>query len=158
MMSKVKPIPAGLEGATPYLSCKDAARALAFYTKAFGAVETVRFADPEGRIGHAEIKIGAATVMLADEYPDMGFRSPQALGGSPVTIHLYVADVDAFVARATAAGATVTRPVADQFYGDRSGQLEDPFGHRWSIATHVEDVSNEEMQRRFRAMMAGGAS
>ncbi len=157
-MSNVKPIPVGLEGATPYLSCTDAARALAFYAQAFGAVETVRFADPEGRIGHAEVRIGAATVMLADEFPDMGFRSPHALGGSPVTIHLYVADVDAFVARAVAAGATVTRPVSDQFYGDRSGQLEDPFGHRWSIATHVEDVSPEEMQRRFRAMMAGGAS
>jgi PhnB protein len=157
-MSIVNPIPKGMEGATPYLSCRDAAGAIAFYKEAFGAVETVRMAGPDGRIGHAELKIGAATIMLADEHPEIGFRSPRSLGGSPVTIHVYVLDVDAFVARASAAGATVTRPVADQFYGDRSAQLEDPSGHRWSIATHVEDVAPDELERRFRAMTSGAGT
>ncbi len=155
-MTKVNAVPEGLRGATPYLCCRDAGRALAFYTEAFGAVETMRFAEPGGRVGHAEIKIGEALVMLSDEYPEMGVQSPQALGGSPVTIHLYVEDVDAFARRAVGAGATLTRPVTDQFYGDRSGQLQDPFGHRWSIASHIEDVSADEMQRRFRAMTSEG--
>ena len=157
-MAEVDPIPQGMEGATPYLSCKDAARAIAFYERAFGARETLRFAAPDGRIGHAELSIGTAKIMLADEHPEMGFLGPQSLGGSAVTIHVYVPDVDGFAARAAAAGATITRPVADQFYGDRSVQLEDPFGHRWSFATHVEDVSNDELQRRFQALMSGGAS
>jgi PhnB protein len=142
-----QPIPADYRGATPYLCVKDAARALEFYKKAFGAKETMRM--PQGdRIGHAEIRIGAAPIMLADESPDMGFRSPQALGGSPVNILVYVEDVDRFVERAVKAGAKVTRPVADQFYGDRLGVLDDPFGHSWSFATHIEDVSPDEMRRR----------
>lgn len=157
-MATVNPIPQGREQATPYLSCADANAAIAFYERAFGATETMRFAGPDGRIGHAELEIGAATIMLADEHPEMDFRSPRALGGSPVTIHVYVPDVDAFAARAEAAGATITRAVADQFYGDRSVQLVDPFGHRWSFATHVEDVTNEELQRRFQALVSGGAS
>ncbi len=156
-MGQVQAIPESLKGATPYLCCEDAAAALDFYAEAFGAVETVRFAEPSGRIGHAEFKVGDAVVMLSDEYPEMDVRGPRSLGGTPVMIHLYVRDVDAFVRRAVAAGAELTRPVADQFYGDRSAQLEDPFGHRWSIATHVEDVSGEELQRRFRALMAGPA-
>jgi len=147
------PIPAGFEGATPYLCCRDAARALEFYKQAFGATEVMRLADPGGRIGHAEIKIGGALIMMADEHPEFGVISPQALGGSPVSIHVYVDDVDAFVARATAAGATLVRPVADQFYGDRTATLDDPFGHRWSFATHTEDVSADELQRRYKAMM-----
>lgn len=142
--------------ATPYLCCRDAARALDFYVAAFGAVETMRLAEPSGRIGHAELALGDAVIMVSDEYPEMNVRSPQALGGTPVAIHLYVESVDAFCARAVAAGATQTRAVADQFYGDRAGQLEDPFGHRWSVATRIEDVSTAEMQRRYDAMMKGG--
>ncbi len=143
-----QPIPTEYRGATPYLCVKDAARALEFYKKAFGAKETMRM--PQGdKIGHAEIRIGDAPVMLADEFPDMGFRSPQALGGSPVNILVYVEDVDRFVERAVKAGAKVTRPVADQFYGDRLGCVDDPFGHSWSFATHVEDVSPDEMKRRM---------
>jgi PhnB protein len=153
MTSKAKPIPKGLEGATPYLCCKDAARAIEFYKKAFGATEVMRMADPTGRIGHAEIKIGAAIIMLSDEHPEIGVRSPQSLGGSPVGINVYVEDVDALATQAVAAGAKLLRPVADQFYGDRSATLEDPFGHRWFFATHKEDVSAEEMQKRYAAMM-----
>ena len=152
MASKVKSIPQGFQGVTPYLCCKDAASAVEFYKKAFGATEVMRLAEPSGKLGHAEIKIGDAMVMIADEYPEMDFRSPQSLGGSPVTIHLYVDDVDALVSRAVAAGAKLQRPVADQFFGDRLGQLMDPFGHRWSVATHKEDVSLEEIQKRFAAL------
>jgi PhnB protein len=144
------------EKATPYLCCKDAARALEFYATAFGAVETMRLAEPSGRIGHAQFTIGDAVIMVSDEYPEMNIKSPQTLGGTPVSIHLYVPDVDEFCARAVAAGGKLKRPVADQFYGDRAGQLEDPFGHRWSVATHVEDVSTGEMQRRYDAVMKGG--
>ena len=144
----VKPLPDNYPRVTPYLAIDGAAAAIEFYRKAFGATERMRFDGPNGTIGHAEIEIEGGVIMLADEYPDMNFRSPKALGGSPVTIHVYVADVDAFCARAAAAGATITRPVADQFYGDRSCQLKDPFGHTWSFATHVEDVSPEEMQKR----------
>jgi PhnB protein len=157
VQSTVKPIPDGMRGATPYLCCRDAARALEFYGRAFGAVETMRLAEPSGRIGHAEMKIGEAVVMLSDEHPEMNIRSPQTLGGTPIAIHLYVEDVDGFCRRAVEAGATLSHPVADQFYGDRSGQLHDPFGHRWSIATHVADVSIEEMQRRYDAMTKDGA-
>jgi PhnB protein len=148
----VKAIPEGYEGAVPYLSCKNAAGAIDFYKKAFGATELMRMAQPDGRVGHAEIQIGAARIMLADEFPEMGFRSPRSLGGSPVGIHIYVADVDALADRAVAAGATLLRPVADQFYGDRSATLEDPYGHRWFFATHKEDVSPEELRRRHEAI------
>jgi PhnB protein len=150
----VKAIPEGLEGATPYLACHDAASAIEFYKKAFGAVEISRFPMPGGKIGHAEMKIGRALVMLADEHAETGFRSPKTIGGSPVMIHVYVEDVDGLVKRAEASGAKVTRAVADQFYGDRSGQLVDPFGHVWSFSTHKEDVSPEEMQRRAQKMSA----
>jgi PhnB protein len=145
-----------MRGAIPYLCCRDAARALAFYKEAFGATEMLRLAEPNGRVGHAEIRIGDAVIMLSDEYPEMQVVSPQALGGTPMAIHLYVENVDAFCARAVAAGAVLARPVADQFYGDRSGQLTDPFGHRWSIATHVADVPNDEVRRRYDAMLTGG--
>jgi PhnB protein len=155
MASAVKPIPEAYQGATPYLCIRGAARAIEFYKQAFGATELMRIAQPDGRVGHAELKIGAALFMLADEFPEMGFRSPQALGGSPVTIHIYVEDVDATATRAVAAGAKLLRPVQDQFYGDRSGQFEDPFGHTWSIATHVEDVSPEDMKKRAAALAAG---
>ena len=155
MASTVKPIPDQYRGATPYLCIKGAAKALEFYKKAFGASEVMRLAQPDGRIGHAEIKIGDALIMLADEFPEMGFKSPQTLGGSPVTIHFYVQNVDAVFKQALAAGGESRRPVADQFYGDRSGQLVDPFGHVWSIATHKEDVSPEEMQKRAAALFGG---
>jgi PhnB protein len=156
MTNQVKAIPEGYEGATPYLSIKGAAEAIEFYKKAFGATETMRLADPSGKIGHAEIKIGKANIMLADEYPEMGFVSPKTLGGSPVTIHLYVEDVDAVASQAEAAGAKVLRPVADQFYGDRGGSFEDPFGHRWFLSTRIEDISPEEMKKRAAAAFGGG--
>lgn len=155
MANQVKAIPEGFEGATPYLAIKGAAAAIDFYKKAFGATEKMRMPRPDGRIGHAEIKIGKANLMLADEHPEISFLSPQTLGGSPVTIHIYVEDVDALAAQAEAAGAKVRRAVADQFYGDRGGQFEDPFGHVWYIASHIEDVSPEEMQKR--AAAAAGA-
>lgn len=145
--------PQSYDGLTPYLCARDAARAIDFYKEAFGAIEVMRLAEPSGKIGHAELKIGNALLMLADEYPDHGFRSPQSLGGSAVNLHIYVADADAVARRAVAAGAKVVRPVADQFYGDRSGQLEDPFGHRWTIATHKEDVSAAEIERRYAEYM-----
>jgi PhnB protein len=147
-----KPIPAGYEAAIPYLCIRGAAHAIDFYEKAFGATELLRMAQPDGRVGHAEIKIGQAIVMLADEFPEMGFKSPQSYGGSPVTIHLYVEDVDAVARQAVAAGATLQRPVADQFYGDRAGQLLDPFGHVWHVSTHKEDVPPEELRRRAAAL------
>jgi len=156
MTSEVRPIPSGWEHATPYLCVRDARRALEFYAKAFRATETLRLEQPDGRIGHAEIRIGAAQIMLADEFPEMDVRSPQSLGGSPVTIHLYVEDVDAFAARAVAAGASLLRPVEDQFYGDRVARLVDPSGHVWMIATRKEDVSPEEMKRRAAALYGSG--
>jgi len=149
----VKPIPEGYHTATPYLIINDAAAAIEFYKQAFAATEVMRCADPSGKIGHAEIKIGNSPIMLADEFPDMGFRGPKALGGSPVGILLYVEDVDARFNQAIAAGATERMPVKDQFYGDRSGTLTDPFGHVWTIATHKEDVSPEEVHKRFEAAM-----
>ncbi len=150
-MSKVKPIPEGYHTATPYLIVKDAPRAIDFYKRAFGATELMRMPGPGGKIGHAEIKIGDSPIMLADEVPGMGFRSPESLGGSPISILLYVEDVDAVFSEAVAAGAKVQRPVADQFYGDRTGGVTDPFGHVWYIATHKEDVSSEEMKKRAAA-------
>ena len=146
-----KPIPDGYHTATPYLIVKGAANAIDFYKKAFGARELMRHAEPSGKVGHAEIKIGNSPIMLADEYPDMGFRAPQSAGGSGTGILLYVEDVDTWFARAIAAGGKELRPVKDQFYGDRSGTLTDPFGHLWTISTHKEDVSPEEMRRRISA-------
>jgi PhnB protein len=143
-----KAIPDTYPRVTPYLAIDNAAAAIDFYKKAFGATERMRFDAPGGRIGHAEIDIEGGLIMLADAHPEIDFRSPNTLGGSPVTIHIYVSDVDAFCARAAAAGAKVLRPVANQFYGDRSCQLRDPYGHTWSVATHVEDVNPEEMQKR----------
>jgi PhnB protein len=148
-----KPIPDGYRTATPYLIIKGAAEAIEFYKRAFGATELLRMADAQGRVGHAEIKIGDSVIMLADEQPAMGYRGPRSLGGSSVSILLYLADVDGVFERAVRAGAKAQRPVADQFYGDRSGTLEDPFGHVWTVATHVEDVQPEEMQRRAEAAM-----
>lgn len=151
-MADVKPIPEGYPAVSPYLCVNDAAAAIEFYTKVFGATERMRMPAPEGRIGHAELQIGDSVVMLADEFPEMGARSPRTIGGSPVIVSVYVKDVDAVFDRAIAAGAKALRPVENQFYGDRAGQFEDPFGHKWSIATHVEDVSPEEMARRAQAM------
>lgn len=156
MTGTVKPIPDAYRQATPYLCIKDAASAIEFYRKAFGAKELERMTEPDGKIGHAEIQIGEARIMLADEYPALDFRSPKSLGGSPVLIFLYVEDVDAFFQRAIEAGATVRQPLEDKFYGDRSGTLEEPFGHIWSFATHKEDVPPEEMKRRFEAQARAG--
>jgi PhnB protein len=155
MTNKVKPIPEGYHTVTPYLIVNDAARALEFYQQAFGATEVFRMTDKHGRVGHAEIKIGDSHVMLADEHPEMNARSPQAFGGSPISLLLYVEDVDTMVNQAVAAGAKLTRLVADQFYGDRTGGVEDPFGHTWYIATHVEDVAPEELARRAAAQHGG---
>jgi PhnB protein len=149
----VQPIPAGYHTVTPYLIVKGAASAIDFYKRAFGASELMRLASPEGKIGHAEIKIGNSHIMLADEFPEMGARSPQTLGGSPVSIMLYVEDADARFNQAVAAGAKVLRPMKDQFYGDRSGMVSDPFGHDWAIATHKEDLTAEEIQKRSEAYM-----
>jgi len=149
MATPVKPIPDGYPTATPYLIVGNAARAIDFYKQAFAATETMRMAVPGGKIMHAEIKIGTSPIMLADEFPEHDIRSPQTLGGSPVGLLLYVADVDSFFQRAVAAGGRVLKPIQDQFYGDRSGTLIDPFGHKWTIATHKEDVSAEEMKKRF---------
>ncbi len=154
MPKSVKTIPEGYHSVTPYLIVRGAARAIDFYEKAFGAKELFRMPQPDGRVGHAELQIGDSRIMLADEHPEVGARSPQSVGGSPVTIHLYVDDVDATVAGAVTAGARVTRPVADQFYGDRSGGLTDPFGHVWYVATHVEDVPADEIERRAAAQHA----
>lgn len=147
-MAKVKPIPDGYPQVTPYLCVDGAAGAIDFYADVFGATERMRMPGPDGRIGHAELGLGSSIIMLSDEYPEMGARGPRAVGGTPVTISVYVEDVDRVFDKAVAAGATALRPVQDQFYGDRSGQFEDPFGHRWSIATHIEDVSGEEMAKR----------
>jgi PhnB protein len=151
----VKPIPDGYASVTPYLIVKDAPRAIEYYKKAFGATELMRFTDPRGRVGHAEIRLGTSLVMLADEHPEMNILGPQSLGGSAVGLLLYVEDVDAAFDRALAAGASVVKPLQDQFYGDRSGTLIDPFGHKWTLATHKEDVSAEELRRRAAAAMKG---
>jgi PhnB protein len=145
---KVKPVPAGYHSVTPYLACGDAARAIEFYKKAFGAAEVMRVPGPGGRIGHAEVKIGDSRVMLTDEYREMDFLSPLTRGGTTVHIHLYVSDVDRLAERAVAAGAKLVHPVQDKFYGDRMGTVQDPFGHVWHIATHTEDLSMAELRRR----------
>jgi PhnB protein len=153
-MSTVKLMPEGFHAITPYLSVKDAKAAIAFYEGVFGASEVGRILMPGGAVGHAELQIGGARVMLAEEMPEWGNKSPATLGGSPVTIALYVADVDATYQRAIDAGATVVEPVKDQFYGDRAGSLQDPFGHKWHILTHIEDVPFDEMQKRCDAMFS----
>ena len=152
MASNVKPIPEGYHTATPYLIVSGAAKAIDFYKKAFGAVEKFRMAQPDGRVGHAEIQIGDSIIMMADEFPEMGARSAQSLGGSPVGILLYVDDVDQVFNQALAAGGKATRPLEDKFYGDRIGEVTDPFGHRWYVATHKEDVSPEEIRKRAAAL------
>ena len=153
----VQAIPAGYHSVTPYLMVRDAAKALAYYTQAFRAQELMRFPTPDGKIAHAEIRIGDSHVMLSDEAPDQGFVGPQTLGGAGVSLMLYVEDVDATFARAVEAGGTPKRPVTDQFYGDRTGTLVDPFGHVWTIGTHQEDVSVEEAQRRMEALSKDNA-
>ena len=152
----VKPIPEGYHSITPYLIVRGAAKAIEFYKKAFGATELFRFAAPGGKIGHAEIKIGDSPIMLADEFAEMGYHGPQSLGGSPVSIMLYVEDVDGVFNRAVDAGASVKEALQDKFYGDRTGTLIDPFGHRWHVSTHKEDVSIKEMERRAKAAGSGG--
>lgn len=154
MRTRTRPIPKGYHAVTPYLSVQGAADAIGFYKKAFGAKEIMRMPGPGGTIGHAEIQVADSRIMLADEFPEMNFRSPRSVGGTPVNLHLYVPDVDKVVKKALAAGAKTLRPVADQFYGDRSGTLEDPFGHIWHVATHVEDVPMKELKKRAAAMAA----
>ena len=149
----VKAIPTPYHSVTPYLIVKGGAEAIEFYKKALGARERMRIPAPEGKVGHAELEIGDSIVMLADEFPEMQALSPKTLGGTPVSFCIYVDNVDARFQQAIAAGGKETRPVKDQFYGDRSGTLEDPFGHTWTIATHVEDVSPEEMARRAEKQM-----
>jgi uncharacterized glyoxalase superfamily protein PhnB len=145
-------IPSGMHSVTPHLVCAGAAQAIDFYKKAFGAEEAARLPGPDGRILHAAVKIGDSTVMLVDEMPEWGSLGPKALKGTPVTIHLYVDDADKFVERAAKAGAKVTMPVSEQFWGDRYGKIEDPFGHHWSVATHVRDVGPEEMKKAMKEM------
>lgn len=149
----VNPIPDGYHSVTPYLFVKGAAAALEFYKQAFGAIELMRLADPTGKIGHAEIKIGDSPVMLADEHPEIGVLGPESIGGSATCFMIYVPDVDARFTQAIAAGAKVLRPIADQFYGDRSGTVMDPFGHMWTIATHKEDLTPDEIAQRAEAAM-----
>jgi PhnB protein len=150
-----KPIPEGYHSVTPYLIVKGGAEAIQFYKRAFGAVEQMRMASPDGRIGHAEIKIGDSVIMLADEHPEMGHHSPQSLGGAGVSLMVYVDHVDAVFKQAVASGAKELQPLKNQFYGNRSGTLEDPFGHRWTLATHIEDVAPDEMRRRAEKFMQG---
>jgi PhnB protein len=156
MSMPVLPVPSGYHTLTPYLIVDGAARALAWYGAAFGATERMRLPMPGGIIGHAEVEIGDSCFMLADEHPAIGAKGPGAFGGSPVSLHLYVPDVDAVMAKAVAAGATVKNPVEDKFYGDRSGSLIDPFGHVWHIATHIEDVTDEEIGRRMVGLSGKG--
>lgn len=156
-MPQAKYLPEGMSSVTPHLVCAGAAEAIEFYKKAFGAVEEARLPGPDGKIMHAQVRIGGAAVMLVDEMPEWGVLSPKSLKGSPVTIHLYVEDADAFAARAEREGARITMPVAEQFWGDRYGKLEDPFGHQWSVATHVRDVSMEEAMEAMRNMPKPGA-
>jgi PhnB protein len=153
----VKPIPEGYHSVTPYLIIEGAGEAIEFYKKAFGAKELFRFPTPDGKVGHAEMKIGDSPIMLADAYPAMGYKSPKSLGGSPVSLMLYVEDIDTVFNQAVEAGATVKEAVTDKFYGDRSGSLIDPFGHVWHVATHKEDVSMEEMEKRAKAASAASS-
>jgi PhnB protein len=155
-MANVKPIPDGYPQVSPYLCVDGASAAIEFYQQVFGAKERARMPQPDGKIGHAELELGDSVVMLSDEYPEMSVRSPKTIGGTPVVMSVYVDDVDAVYQRALGAGATAVREVEDQFYGDRTGQFEDPFGHRWSVATHIEDVSPEEMGRRAAEAMSQG--
>jgi len=138
-----------------YLRLRDAAKAIEFYAKAFGATEKFRLTEPSGRIGHAELELGGTTLMLSDEYPEFGIYGPQSIGGTSFMLHLHVDDADALIARAAAAGATIVRPATDQFYGERSGTVRDPFGHEWILGHAIEEVAPEEMQRRYDAMMKG---
>lgn len=151
-----KPIPDEYPRVMPYLIVDGAAAAIGFYSSVLGAKERMRMPMSDGRVGHAELEIGDAVIMLADENPQMGIRGPRSLGGTPVTVHVYCDDADATFERALQAGAKALRPMEDRFYGDRSGQFEDPFGHRWDVATHVEDVPPQEMSRRMQAAAAGG--
>ena len=153
-MADVKPIPEGYPQVTPYLCVDDAKAAIEFYSRVLGAEERMHMPGPDGKIGHAELQLGESLIMLSDEFPEMGVRAPKAVGGTPVMISVYVEDADAIFGAAVAAGATALRPVENQFYGDRTGQFEDPFGHRWSVATHVEDVPPEEMEKRAAAAMS----
>jgi PhnB protein len=148
----VQPIPDGYHSVTPYLICADAATAIDFYKKAFAAVELLRLGGPDGKIGHAEIRIGNSIIMLADEHPEFLQKAPTAYGGSPVSMVIYVPNVDEVFHQAIAAGGKEVRPLTDQFYGDRTGSLIDPFGHTWTIMTHVEDVPQDEVERRLAAM------
>ena len=152
-MSKVHYIPKGYNSVTPYLIIKGAAKAIDYYKNVFGATEVVRMAGPDGRVGHAELQIGDSHIMLADEFPEMGHRSAESIGASPVSLLVYIPDCDKVVAKATAEGAKILKPVQDQFYGDRSGFIQDPFGHFWGIATHKEDVSPQEMKERMKKVM-----
>jgi len=156
MNQAVRPIPEGYRTVTPHLVCEGASDAIAFYQKAFGAVEIARMAGPDGKIMHAEIRIGDSHIMLADDFPDYGSRGPLALQGTPVVIHLYVENADAVWAQALEAGARPTMPLSDMFWGDRYGQVADPFGHRWSIATHQQDLTPEQIMEGFNKMMAAG--
>jgi PhnB protein len=150
-----KSIPDGYHSVTPYLIIKGAADAIGFYTHAFGATELMRMPRPDGKLGHAEIRIGDSVIMLADEHPEMGYRSPQSLGGAGVSLMIYVERVDDVFKRAVTSGAKELQPIKDQFYGDRSGTLQDPYGHTWTVATHVEDIPPEEMRRRAEKFMQG---
>ena len=152
----VNPIPEGYRRVTPYLIVDGAAAAIDFYTSVFGATERMRMDAPGGRVGHAELELGDSVVMLADEHPEMNALAPGSVGGTPVSLHMYVEDVDSVFERAVEAGAKSLRPVEDQFYGDRPGSLEDPFGHHWSVASHVEDVSADEMSKRMAEAAPGG--
>ncbi|MDX1900858.1 MAG: VOC family protein [Gammaproteobacteria bacterium] len=152
MKNVVAPIPEGYRSITPYLIVNNASQAIEFYKKAFNAVEVLRMDASPNKIGHAELMIGDSKLMLADEFPEMDVRSPEAYGGSPITIHLYVENVDATVDKAIAAGGTLLKPIENMFYGDRSGTLQDPYGHKWHVSTHIEDVSDEETRKRAKEL------
>jgi PhnB protein len=156
-MAKVKQVPDGYHSVTPYLIVEGASDAIDWYTKVLGAKERMRMAGPDNRVGHAELELGDSVIMLADEFPDMGARGPKTIGGSPVSILVYVADVDTVFDQAVKAGATAREQPTDKFYGDRSGTFEDPFGQVWNVATHIEDVPPDEMAKRAAAMMGGSA-
>ena len=154
----VNPVPDGYHSITPYICAKGAAKAIDYYKDIFGATELMRMGAPDGKIGHAELKIGDSVIMIADEFPPMGFLSPETIGGSPVVLHIYVDDVDSTVEKAVATGSTLLRAVEDQFYGDRSGQIKDPFGHLWNIGTHKEDLTPEEIGKRAAEKYGSGSA